>query len=98
MTEEELNRITEQLFENFDFQKVRKVMEYLNWTWWFTDDEKDDRVPTVEEMQKFVIDLIKTCHRTGKREGKDEWYVTSGGFEVRYSNGYWALKFVVEKT
>lgn len=75
----------EEILENFDFERVHRVMELLEWSW------HTKGVPTLTQLilyaRKRLVDLI---------EG-DETCSDSGGFLVeRHPCGTLNLRFVVE--
>ena len=43
-----------EVIEYFDFEKVHKVMEYSNWTWF----DNGGKVPSVEELKKEAYRLL----------------------------------------
>lgn len=61
----------EEVIENFDFVKVHKVMESLNWTW-----VNKNKIPSIKKMKKHVRELYEDC----KKNKLD--CCSSGGFEV----------------
>lgn len=73
------------ILKNFDFGKVHRVMENLNWTWGSTDYT----VPTIEDLKSQAKDLLKKV-----TEG-DYKVISSGGFEAEYGNEVLTLKFVL---
>ena len=75
----------EKLLDNFDFQKVHKVMELLNWTYWDCSD-----IPDLERLRKSakqaLLGALHVSNRTTKKKAKSAY----GGFyaEVRkYKDG-----------
>ncbi len=73
------------IMERFDFEKVARVMELMEWTWGDTYPHS----PTVEQLEAHALDLFD-----GVREPNDG--VSSGG--LRASADAWnqlALDFVV---
>lgn len=64
----------EEVIENFDFVKVHKVMESLNWTW--VTKKKKVKIPSIKKMKKRVRELYEDC-----KKGKLDC-CSSGGFEV----------------
>ena len=63
----------EKVIENFDFVKVHKVMESLNWT---CENNKKKKIPSIKRMKKHVRELYEDC----KKSKQD--CCSSGGFEV----------------
>jgi hypothetical protein len=75
--------------DNFDFHKVHRVMEFMNWQW------SGEVVPSVSEMRKEVRRLLLESMK-----GRDQ--VSSGGFLATYQEwekvgGVLELKFVIEE-
>lgn len=64
----------EKVIENFDFVKVHKVMESLNWTW--ATKKKKNKIPSIKKMKKHVRELYEDC----KKDNVE--CCSSGGFEV----------------
>ena len=86
-----LENLLDEIMDNFDFEKVAKVMETLNWTWLGADTS-----PTVEELQNMAGNLLwDVCNA-------DYDVVSAGGFEASKDfsdpdDPYVALRFVVEE-
>lgn len=78
----------EQIMENFDFEKVHKVMVALEWEWHF--GHGCSGIPSVhtlkEEASRLLSDawMIKTT-------------VSTGGFSAVYNDGCLSLSFIVEE-
>ena len=60
----------------YDFERVHKVMETLNWTW-----ASSDGVPSVEELKEQAVDLLIKCFQQSEKNKKD-CLVATGGFEA----------------
>ena len=71
MTEEE---IIEDILDEFDFNKVSKVMEFLNWGW--TDGNFVLAVPTIGQLRKRARTLMQSFI------GKEDGMVATGGFWI----------------
>lgn len=65
----------EEVIENFDFVKVHKVMESLNWTW-ANNKKSKNKIPSIKRMKKRVRELYEDC----KKSKLD--CCSSGGYEV----------------
>lgn len=84
----------EDILDNFDFEKVKKVMDALDWNYW---DSVDSHI-TIAELRKTARRLLKKAYEA---PASDQWFVSSGGFEVvrlMYpgdTKNYFYLKFVV---
>jgi hypothetical protein len=91
--------VVEHCIENFDFLKVRFVMEYLDWKW-----ASIDATPNTNQMKDWVRQLSNSCLRQMKESPKQKKssYAT-GGFEVNITRDYEGcepnnveIKFVIE--
>lgn len=98
--EKELDKNFEDSLNSFDFHKVERVMELLNWRW-VTDGGLE--IPSILEMRDTVISLYKNILRY--YEPNTQTAITSaGGFEVsRFYDADnetydYAIKFVVESS
>lgn len=65
------------VISNFNFEKVRKMMEAVDWKWGGPYMNGELAVPTVEAMESVAMSLILEAHRT-------EGNVSTGGLEA-----YW---------
>ena len=85
MTEEQ---IIEDILDEFDFSKVQKVMEALDWTW-----HDSDGVPTLGQLRKKARSLMKYCI------GHSQYTTATGGFHVHKETHdgitFYQLQFVV---
>jgi hypothetical protein len=79
--------------DEFDFDRVHKVMMHLNWTY---SDCKD--VPTVEYLRKnarkYLMEVVKQALET-----KSEYITGTGGFRYEaklYEDGYLWLRMAFE--
>lgn len=84
----------EDLMDEFDFDKVKKVMDFLEWKYWNSPDKE----VTIGELRRMARGLLETAF---KAPPSPEYQSATGGFEVtRYMypadlNVYLTLKFVV---
>jgi hypothetical protein len=69
----------DEIMDEFDFGKVRSVMEFLDWQW----GGAEDGVPTQAEMRKWVRDLMAQAYEYATKSGRNYW-ISSGGFVVKY--------------
>ena len=81
-SEPEYDKITllqmrDKVLEEFEFDKVHRAMEALNWTW-----APLGRVPTISELIDEVKHQIDSCIRDFVN-GKDDCAYSTGGFETR---------------
>lgn len=86
--------------DNFDFERVADVMEYLNWGW-YDELVKEPVVPHVSDIRalarKMLIEALENTF-----ESKEDWFSSTGGLEV---HAYMvndelncSLKFVLTET
>jgi hypothetical protein len=47
----------EDILDEFDFEKVKKVMDFLDWKW----HAAEDGVPRIAELRKSARSLLKQC-------------------------------------
>jgi hypothetical protein len=84
----------EDILDEFDFQRVQKVMEALDWNYF----DSVDKVPSIGELRKMARYLLGIGYNA---DPSPDYFTSSGGFEVtRYmypgeTVKYLTLKFVV---
>jgi len=66
------------LLERFNFEKVRSVMQLLNWTW------TNGSVPTILDLQETAEYLLSGCVAEFDRRGqpKSGMVFATGGFQA----------------
>jgi hypothetical protein len=79
-----------EIMDWFDFDKVHKVMEAINWTWHGVNGNTE--VPSVPQIRKFARDLMSRM--LDEQRGPNATHAT-GGFVTSLSDGYLSLQFVV---
>lgn len=94
MDRKTVKNLTE-VVNNFDFEKVQDVMQYLNWTW--ADAEKG--VPELYELKEKATDLLIDSYEELIKNKKQEFFIGSGGFEASAwkedDNYFFNLKFIL---
>ena len=98
--QEVYDRIEEEILDHFDFNKVHKVMEHLNWTWF----EIGDEVPSVSDIRKKARALLRECADKLLDNPDDnfpDYAVGTGGLYAKAYRGidsidYFRLYFAVE--
>lgn len=68
------------VISNFNFEKVRKMMEAVDWRWGGPYMDGEFAVPSIEVMRSQAMSLILEAHRLDSN-------VSAGGFEA-----YWIRK------
>lgn len=82
------NNAIKHIMDNFDFERVHKAMELLDWTW---GDRKDDPfvVPSIDRIEEVAKDTLKGAI-------KRKCYISSGGFVAEYHKGVIRLMFCID--
>lgn len=75
----------DEILDEFDFEKVHRVMQAISWSWYDTDG-----APTVAELRRCARSLLKQVV-----ESKDLRYVATGGLVAYMENGVLGLRFEV---
>lgn len=84
--EEKLQSDFEWILDNFDFERVHKVMAFLDWKWFTVDGYK---VPSIEQMKESCRELFE------EMKDKETDNMSSGGFYVRKFPDIITLAFVL---
>lgn len=72
-----------EIMNNFDFERVKKVMDLLEWTW--ATDRGTSEVPDLDEIKKTALECL---------EGE---FSTGGFWCVKESKEMMSLHFSIEK-
>lgn len=80
------------ILDNFDFEKVKIVMDCLEWYW-----VSCDAIPSIGGMRKCVRELLKETLSEGVKNKKDT-QISTGGFRASYcrEEDLLELEFIVE--
>ena len=86
-TKEEL---INEVLDNFDFDKVHKVMTFLDWKW-VNCSEGTCEVPSISRMIRTVQRYLSQAYDglASNKHDSNEYMLGSGGFEI------WAKRFPV---
>ncbi len=81
-----------QIFDNFDFEKVHKIMTSLNWGWTETNlvGHTHTSIPDLKRIQDRAYNLLKDAYNS-------ETKVSTGGFEAEWDGVELSLKFILEE-
>lgn len=82
------------VINNFDFEKVQDVMQYLNWTW----ADAENGVPELYEIKEKATDLLIDSYEELIKSKEKEFFVGSGGFEAsvwKDNDYFFSLRFVL---
>jgi hypothetical protein len=82
------------LEESFDFGKVYKMMQAVEWTYY----DSKRQTPTVDRMKQMLWELLDECiDDLYSKDNPDYSIIGTGGFEVTVDNsGYIRVTFVGE--
>lgn len=83
-----MNRQITDIMNWFNFNKVWKVMEHLNWGWANTGGE----VPSVSQIRDHAQKLLEHVDEDFESNG----WIACGGFKAEKVEGRLALYFIVE--
>ena len=75
----------DEILDEFDFEKVHRVMQALNWKWQSSPD-----VPSIADLRRMARSLLKQVV-----ESKGLHSVGSGGFTAYMHHGLLGLRFDV---
>jgi hypothetical protein len=68
-------RLAMECLSEFDFEKVHKVMTFLDWKWWFPGQP---HVPDIEELKRSAEKLLAEV----VTDNKGSTYISSGGLKA----------------
>lgn len=88
MNTQEFEKKKQEVLDSFDFDKVHKVMKFLNWKWF--NAESSDMVPSISELRDQASDLLDFSYAHNCHYG-------SGGFMANVTKeGFVGLIFKLE--
>ena len=74
----------EDIIDEFDFEEVHKVMEFLDWTWFDAGDANGGSVPRIAELRKKARKLLNEAADSVLRNNElpAESCIATGGFRA----------------
>ena len=89
----------DEVLDNFDFERVEKVMQLLNWTW---GSGTNAEVPDIARLRTQARKLLQDCFEN-RPKGREEidWSSSTGGFvaqSITYDDEDFRLSLVFELT
>ncbi len=84
----DLNPQLDEIMNNFDFVKVARVMEFLDWKWLDSTTP-----PSKKELMSHARRLLTDVYL----EPHNQWAIKCGGFTAEKSNGLLSLCFTIEE-
>lgn len=90
-----IQEIINGIIEDFDFDSVHDVMEYMDWEW------RGEGVPSIEKLKECAIELLERAYNGYFEQGNGEQHsIQTGGLEAYYmyddNEDCFELKFVLE--
>lgn len=85
----------EDLLDEFDFDKVKKVMDFLDWKYFDIEDGEGMSVGRLRQMARYLLELVYN------EEDQEHSFTASGGFHAERwmypgdTQKYLELKFVI---
>ena len=75
---EEIKKKMDECIKYFDFEKVRKVMEFLDWKWQSSEDS-----PSIGELVLYVQNFLnRTYEKLDLNKEESVYSLESGGFKL----------------
>ena len=71
-----MENLIEGILENFNFEKVKKTMEFLNWKYYDSEE-----TPTTYRLIKSAEERLKEVYE-GATQNKEGYYSNSGGLKA----------------
>jgi len=85
----------ENIIKNFDFERVHKVMEHLEWFWYTS--QTDNKVPSIGELMLNAKDLMERTYAEAVERRINRTALGCGGFQASYEDGIMNLQFVLDE-
>ena len=98
---ETLQALIDEVIDSFDFERVQKVMEFVEWKW--IDPDGNLTVPSVPRLKGSARRSLKLAYDAWNKHGYDYSVAGTGGFEAQcwgYGEGessLFILRFVLEE-
>lgn len=99
ITGQDIDQQVNEILCTFDFEKVHKVMKFLNWKW--ASSRTEDQIPSLGELVLKAQELIYSSLAEISTQSTEDYFVMTGGFKVtiiRCYDGYLIIElmFVLE--
>ncbi len=90
------------VLDSIEFQKIHKVMNYLDW-WWVNGagEKMDSEVPDVHTLRKHARSLLTEACKQALNNESGEYITGSGGFRAeakRYDDGFLWMRLSFDLT
>lgn len=90
------NEVIDDILDNFDFERVKKAMDALEWRYY----DSPDSIVSIAELRKMARYLLNSANN---QKPSEHWFTGCGGFEIERwmypgdTKKYFFLKFVVSE-
>ena len=84
MNEPSIQDQIDEIMDHFDFHKVQRVMEHLEWKW---EGKETPSVPEIRQKARYLLNKVVE---------EDLRYTAMGGLRAEFWSGYLRLSFEVE--
>lgn len=91
--EQIVEKMIEEVMNDFDFEKVHRVMVLTKHKW--ANIDGTEKVPSLYRIMKDAEELLRTC--ASHYGDKDNFFVSCGGFTAELDCGMLGLRYVVEE-
>ena len=87
MITQDIQNDIDDILDWFDFERVAKVMECLNWEWGRSVGKEGDfedalpYIPNVPELRKEARRLLRSTVEQALKSGEETYTVSTGGFD-----------------
>ena len=81
-TEEQRDQMIDAVMDEFDFEKVHRVMNFLEWKW--INERKDLEVPSIAQLKQAARRLLRESYRCWNKFGYSHAIAGSGGFRAAF--------------
>ena len=90
----------------FDFERVHKVMAFLNWCWFFKEDKDNPSRERIPKISEIIFEAKENLMKAGNYayDNGEKYKVSSGGFiasayyDKEEEEWYLDLIFSIEET
>lgn len=93
MITERQQQAIDDVMDQFDFERVHRVMTFLQWMW--SDEQGSLNVPELSDVRRFARRIMKNTMSESNAKG-GPFYIESGGFCCHVEDEVLNLKFVIE--
>lgn len=91
-----IRKTIDEVLDNFDFERVEKTMQTLNWTW---GAGATAEVPDIARLRTQARSLLQDCIEHRPKDREDYWEASTGGFtakSVTYDDEDFRISLVFE--